>query len=92
MAPATITLHLPAYRARALLLASEPREAEAAYDANVGGYLRYLAKEAQATGYAFKTDDSDYGPAYSIDAADHAAKTAAHDWLDTLPDIWNWMP
>jgi hypothetical protein len=92
MAKATITLHLPAYRERALLLQSDPREAEPAYDDNIGDYLRYLQAEATKAGYALGTDESDLGPAYSIDAASHDDKKAAHDWLDTLPDIWNWIP
>lgn len=92
MAHATITLHLPAYRQRALMLQSDPREAEPAYDSNIGDYLRYLQSEAAAAGYTLTTDESDAGPAYSITAPSHDEKVAAHDWLDTLPDIWNWIP
>lgn len=91
MSKATITLHLPAYRARALQLQADPREAEPAYDENIEGYLQFLAQEAAKAGLVLATDHGELS-AYSIHAADHDAKRAAHDWLDTQPDIWNWMP
>lgn len=91
MSKATITLHLAGYRARALKLQSDPREAEPAYDDNIEGYLQFLKQEAAKAGYALTTDHGELS-AYSIQAADHDAKRAAHDWLDTQPDIWNWMP
>jgi hypothetical protein len=92
MATATITIHLPAYRQRALRLQSDPHEAEPVYDGNIGDYIRYLKDEATKAGYTLVTDESDQGHAYSMEAGDHDAKKAAHDWLDTLPDIWNWIP
>jgi hypothetical protein len=92
MAKATITIHQPAYRDRALQLQSDPREAAPAYDASIGDYLHYLKEHAEPAGYALRADEADLGSAYSIDAADHDSKKAAHDWLDTLPDIWNWIP
>ncbi|MBA4284772.1 MAG: hypothetical protein C0434_04495 [Xanthomonadaceae bacterium] len=90
-AETTITVHLTAYRSRALMLQTEHREAEAAYDASIRAYLRYLADEAAKAGYALSTDHGD-GSEYSIHAESHAARQRAHDWLATLPDIWNWMP
>lgn len=91
MTDATITVHLKAYRERALMLQPERREAELAYDANIRDYIHYLSDEAAKAGYALGTDHGD-STAYSIDAATHDAKTAAHDWMATLPDIWNWIP
>ncbi|GAC1624472.1 MAG: hypothetical protein NVS9B10_10530 [Nevskia sp.] len=92
MAGTRITLHLPSYRSRALSLQAPGREAEAAYDAHIGRYVAYLEDEARKAGHVVSTDRRDDGPAYSIEAADHAQKTAAHDWLAALPDIWNWIP
>jgi len=91
MTDVTITVHLNAYRERALMLQPELREAEAAYDANIHAYIEYLNKEAASAGYALTTDHGD-AAAYSIHAPTDDAKTAAHDWLATLPDIWNWIP
>lgn len=34
----------------------------------------------------------DFGPVFSIDESSHADKLAAHAWLESQPDIWNWMP
>ncbi len=87
----TITLHLRAYRERALMLQPERREAEAAYNANIRDYLRYLSEEATKVGYTLSTDHGDSSE-YSIHAPSHDVKQAAHDWLATLPDIWNWIP
>lgn len=87
----TITLHLRAYRERALMLQPERREAETAYDANIRDYLHYLTDEAAKVGYTLTTDHGD-SIEYSIHAPSHDEKQAAHDWLATLPDIWNWIP
>ncbi len=92
MTQATITLHLPAYRERALQLQSDRHEAVPAYDQQIADYVRFLDEEAGKAGYVLATDEADGGGAYSIDAPSHDAKKAAHDWLDTQPDIWNWMP
>ncbi len=91
MTDVTITLHLRAYRERALMLQPERREAELAYDANIHDYVKYLSDEAAKPGYVLTTDHGT-SAAYSIQAPTHDAKKAAHDWLDTLPDIWNWIP
>ncbi|WP_295683517.1 hypothetical protein [uncultured Nevskia sp.] len=91
MTDVTITLHLNAYRERALSLQPERREAEEAYDANYRDYVNYLTDEAAKAGYALSTDHGD-STAYSIHAPSHDTKQAAHDWLATLPDIWNWIP
>lgn len=88
---ATITLHLTAYRSRALMLQRERRDAEAAYDTHIRDYLRYVASEATKAGYVLETDHGE-GSAYSIHADSHDMKQRAHDWLATLPDIWNWIP
>lgn len=92
MAITTLVLHLPAHRRRAVQIEKNTADAEQAYDANIGAYLEFLSREAQAAGFALLTDQRDDGPAFSFDEVDGAQKRAAHDWLETQPDIWNWMP
>ncbi len=91
MTQVTITIHQKAYRERALTLQPDRHEAEAAYDENIHGYLDFLKAEAEKAGYALDTDHGATAT-YSIHAPDHDAKIRAHDWLATLPDIWNWIP
>lgn len=91
MPTATITIHLPSHRSRALQIEQNTPEAIEAYDANIGDYIQFLKDEAAKQGYAIKADTSDLDAVYAIDS-DHAGKKAAHDWLDTQPDIWNWIP
>jgi hypothetical protein len=91
MTDATITIHLPAYRERALKLQTEIRDAEEAYDANIHDYIKYLAEEAAKMDFRLETDHGSIA-AYSVHAPTHEAKKAARDWLNTLPDIWNWIP
>jgi len=55
-------------------------------------YIHFLQAEAQKTLLALKTDEQDADSAYSISATDHDTNTAAHNWLDEQPDIWNWIP
>lgn len=92
MTAATIVLHLPTHRATALTL--QPREPDAAhaYDRNIAGYLAFLREEASHAGYAVSTDQQDFGPVFSIEERGHAQKREARAWLETVPDIWNWMP
>jgi hypothetical protein len=89
---ATIVLHLPVHRATALKL--QPREPDAAraYDRNIAGYIDFLQAEAQRAGYAVSTDQDDFGPVFSIEEDSHDSKLDAHGWLETQPDIWNWLP
>ena len=91
---ATIVLHLPSYRRRALELTGERerRAAEQAYDANIGGYVDFLQQQARAAGFAVSTDQDDRDAAFSINERSRDDKKAAHDWLQSQPDIWNWMP
>ncbi|MDB5968450.1 MAG: hypothetical protein JWQ90_900 [Hydrocarboniphaga sp.] len=92
MARATITVHLPSHRSRALQLEQNTAEAIEAYDANIGDYLKFLKDEASRHDYAVKTDNTDFEGVFSINDTDHAGKKTAHDWLETQPDVWNWIP
>lgn len=92
MSLATITLHLPAYRSRALDLVPGERLAEETYDRYVDEYVGWLAGEAKGHDLQLDTSDCvDRGP-WSIDAPHGEAKRVAHDWLHEQPDIWNWIP
>lgn len=88
----TIVVHLPAHRATVLKLQPQEADAAAAYDQNIGGYIQFLKHEAQRAGHALIADQQDFGPVFSIDESSHANKLAAHTWLESQPDIWNWMP
>jgi len=92
MTQATITFHMPAHRDTALKLQTELRPAEDAYDRYIGEYMSFLESEGRDAGYAVQRDQRDDTGVYSIDAASHDDKTAAHSWLETQPDIWNWIP
>lgn len=89
---ATITFHLPQHRETALRIENNQRVAAQAYDDNISAYLRFLEDEAGKSGYLLTSDTQEGSSVYSIEAANHDLKTAAHDWLDTQPDIWNWIP
>ncbi|MDM4772219.1 hypothetical protein [Solimonas sp. SE-A11] len=88
----TIVVHLPAHRAMALKLQPQEPDAAAAYDQNIVGYMQFLKDQAQRAGHAVTADQQDFGPIFSIDESSHADKLAAHAWLESQPDIWNWMP
>ncbi len=92
MSHATITIHLPSHRRKSLKTEGDTQEAAAAYDSNIGAYIRFLQSEASKQKHALNTDERNMDDAYSISATDHSTKTAAHDWLDRQPDLWNWIP
>lgn len=92
MTQATIVIHLPAHRQKALQIERDTRDAREAYDRHIGAYIDFLRTGADAAGYALTTDGRSDVAAYSIAEDDHRSKQAAHDWLATQPDIWNWMP
>lgn len=88
----TIVINLPAHRQRALELVNEGLVAEQAYDKNIGGYIEFLRQQAEGEGYVVQTSQDDQQPVFRLDEISHDDKKAAHDWLESLPDIWNWMP
>lgn len=92
MASATIIFHLPQHKRTALKLQERTLEAEQTYDANIGAYMAFLQQEAAKAGFKLVTDNQDLPAVYAIDERDHGSKKAAHDWLETQPDIWNWIP
>ena len=89
---ATIVINLPAHRRRALELVNEGLVAEQAYDKSIGGYIDFLRQQADDVGYIVQTSQDDQQAVFRLDETSHQDKKAAHDWLESLPDIWNWMP
>lgn len=87
-----ITIHLPSHRRTALKIEHDTAEAGQVYDAQISRYIAFLHKEGESAGFAVNADDRDWGPIFSITETDHADKKAAHDWLNTQPDFWNWIP
>ncbi|MGH8446806.1 MAG: hypothetical protein ACREVL_16160 [Solimonas sp.] len=92
MPRAIITIHLPSHRRTTLKIEHDTREAQAAYDRQISAYIEFLKGEAQAAAFRVEADERDWGPVFSIDETNHDAKKAAHDWLNTQPDFWNWIP
>ena len=92
MSKAIITIHLPSHRRTTLKIEHDSHEAASAYDGQIHAYIQFLKSEAQAVGFRVEADERDWGPVFSIDETDHASKKAAHDWLNTQPDFWNWIP
>ena len=88
----TITIHLPAHRRVNLASEHDTRAATQAYDQNIGPYLAFLQGEALKAGYVLRTSHLDAGPVLRIDECSHDDKKAAYRWLESQPDIWNWMP
>lgn len=86
-----ITIHLSVHRHRALSLQTDHAEAEAAYDRHIPGYLDYLREEATAAGFGLVSSPQDGDEAFVYHGTESERK-AAHEWLHTLPDLWNWIP
>ena len=89
---ATIVIHLPSHRRVSLRSEENTREAEAEYDGNIGAYIEFLQAEAEKAGFIVTTDQRDVEPPFSIDELNHDDKIAAHEWLRSMPDLWNWVP
>jgi hypothetical protein len=87
-----ITIHLPSHRRATLKIERDTAEAAQAYDAQIAAYLAFLRSEGEKAGFGVDADERDWGPVFSIAETDHDGKKAAHDWLDTQPDFWNWIP
>ena len=96
MTHATITIHLPRHRSKSLSSEGDTAEAQAAYDGNIGDYMRFLSDAATKAELGFaltlNSDEQNLDSVYSISAPDRAIMTAAHDWLHGQPDLWNWIP
>ena len=89
---AVITMHLPSHKRQALRMQTDKRWAELAYDKNIAQYIAYLREQGETQGFRVESDERDWDTVLSIDERSHDDKKAAYDWLQTLPDIWNWMP
>jgi hypothetical protein len=89
---ATIIIHLPVHR-RATLAAYPEVSAtpEEAYDQNIGKYVEFLRREGRAHGFEVRTDQRETDPVYTLEERGHEQKKQAHDWLEVVPDFWEWL-
>jgi hypothetical protein len=90
---ATIVIHLPVHR-RATLEAYQDRESPTpseTYDQNIGRYVDFLKQEARTRGFEVRTDQRETDPVYTLEERGHEEKKRAHDWLEQVPDFWEWL-
>lgn len=92
MERAVITMHLPRHKEQALRMQTDQRWADMTYDHNVADYIRWLDEQAQVHGFRVQSDARDVDAVLTIDERSHDDKKAAYAWLQTQPDIWNWLP
>lgn len=92
MTRAIVTVHLPTHRRHSLeTYGEDARRVGEVYDENVGEYMRFLGRLARECGFDLRTDNKAVDPVFTIDERDHEAKKAAHRWLETVPDLWEWL-
>lgn len=90
--PIVITVHRNQHRERSLAVQDPGREAEDVYDANITQYFQFLHEQAAQHGYRFVIDaQGGAHDAFSY-SGNREQRQAAHDWLHTQPDFWNWLP
>lgn len=61
------------------------------YDGNIGHYLEFLRRQGRERGFQVRTDQRDVDPVFTIEERDRQQKKAAHEWLEGLPDLWEWI-
>lgn len=89
---ATITIHLPTHRRESLKAYGESwRMLDEVYDGNIGHYVDFLRRQGRERGFKVRTDQKDVDPVFTIDERDRQQKKAAHEWLEGLPDLWEWI-
>jgi hypothetical protein len=89
---ARIIIHLPVHR-RATLEAYPDHSATPAeaYDENIGRYVDFLRREGDRRGFEVRTDQRETEPVYTLEERGHEQKKKAHDWLQGVPDFWEWL-
>jgi hypothetical protein len=92
MAKTTVIIHLPVHRRLSIKHEGDTHEAVAAYDHHIGDYIRFLQAQATKAGFELRTDQHEAEHVFSIEEISHDDKKAAHDWLESEPDLWNWIP
>jgi hypothetical protein len=89
---ATITIHLPTHKRESLKAYGDSwRLIDEVYDANVGHYVDFLRRQGRERGFRVRTDQKDVDPVFTIEERDRQQKKAAHEWLEGLPDLWEWI-
>jgi hypothetical protein len=51
----------------------------------------FLREQARDRGFDIRTDQRDVDPVFTIDEIGHEQKKQAHEWLDRVPDFWEWL-
>ena len=89
---ATITIHLPTHRREAIRSYGESwRMLDAVYDGHIGHYVEFLRRQGRELGFEVRTDKRDLEPIYTIDERSREEKKAAREWLEKVPDLWEWL-
>jgi len=89
---ATITIHLPTHRRASLKAYGESwRMLDEVYDGHISHYVDFLRRQGRDRGFRVRTDQRDVAPVYSIEERDRKEKKAAHEWLEEVPDLWEWL-
>lgn len=92
MTRATITIHLPTHKRESLKAYGDNwRAIDEAYEGNIGHYVDFLRRQGRELGFQVRTDQKDVDPVFTIDERDRQQKKAAHDWLERVPDLWEWI-
>lgn len=92
MQRATITIHLPTHRREALRAYPDRSVTpEQGYDGNIGRYVEFLRAQGRQRGFEIRTDQRDVDPVFTIEESGHEQKKQAHDWLEAVPDFWEWL-
>jgi hypothetical protein len=92
MQRATITIHLPTHRREALRAYGESwRMLDEIYDGNIGSYVDFLRRQGRELGFDVRTDQRETNPVFTIDERNRAEKKKAYEWLEGLPDLWEWI-
>lgn len=92
MDKAIITIHIPSHRRASLKAYGESwRMLDQVYDTHVGHYMDFLRRQGRDRGFKVRTDNKDVDPVFTIDERGRPEKKAAHQWLEEVPDLWEWL-
>ena len=87
-----VTIHKPEHRRRSLAIERNTADAIDAYDHNVGAYFDFLGVQAGKQGFELRFDAAGGTIPFTIDETDHEQKKSAHAWMESQPNIWDWIP
>jgi hypothetical protein len=89
---ATITIHLPTHRQDCIRnYGPSWRLLDQVYDGRIADYVEFLQRQGRERGFRVRTDRHVDETAISIQTDSITAGAAANDWLDAVPDFWEWL-